>query len=267
MGTEKDTYYEKTVDLILSVFKDLRNDNSYAKRNELSDRKRNTIAKAYGPTFSGSNVLFCDKFLLFAPSLVATHEALHSNLFNVCAAPKNVLRFDRIKEIRYELMPCHTSIRITSTAGATMKLYDGVPQSQDYSVAKSYVHSVQTGSYKSYTICLLSCIYALSAMHRCKPTEYASTYKTIEKNIKQLVAYYRATNNTERKYGNFFSFDFVICDYDPETVEKGLDNIESVMEDLEAIHEEEKAERREQFSRALERQMDKAREQLENQRK
>ena len=265
MNNEKDKYYEKTVDLILSVFKVLRNDTHFSKRGELSDRKRNILVKAYGPAFSDENLLFSGKFILFAPSFVASRKALHSCSLETYVAPKNILSFDSIKEIRYELMPCQTTIRITRTNGSTMKLYDGVPRGETYASAKAYAHSVQTGAYKEYTICLLSCIYALTAMRRCKPAECESTYKIIEKNVKQLVADQQDTENAEKKYGCFPSFDFVHCDYDPKIVEKGLDHIEFVMEELEMHREEDAAERKEQFARTLERKMDEARQQYEKQ--
>lgn len=72
--------------------------------------------------------------------------------------------------------------------------------------------------------------------------------------------YQQDKNNYDKKYGNFFSFEFVECDYDSEKVEYNLDLIESAKGEA---REEERMERRENIERALERKFEETREQYE----
>lgn len=261
MNAEKEKYYEKTVELLLATFKELRNSNSYTKNCELSDRKFKKIVKAYGAAFSRENVLFTDKFLLLEPSFVVAKNAIYYYKFEKSATDNGVLNFADIKKIHYNLMPGQTSIQITTNSGITQELYYGVPNAETVEAVKAYTYAVKNGSYKTYTICLLVCIYAFTALHRCV-SEYADTYQKIEKNVKKMLLYQKDDTDIERKYGYFFSFDFVDCEYDPKMVDRALDKIASVAEEL---REERIAELKEQFAQTLERKMDEARQQIEKQ--
>lgn len=262
MNNEKWKYYNKIVDLLLDLFKDLTGSNSYMRSYDISDRKNRIIIKNFGESFSRDNILFCEKFLFFGPDVVVTFDKMYHYAFEADdkITPNRVLDFENIKKIKYGLMPCRTYINITSFDDVSSEIFNGVPNAETYSDVKLYSNSVNSGYYKVRTICILACIYALSALKKCKENEYEITYKKIEANIKKLKEYQQDKNNYDKKYGNFFSFEFVECDYDSEKVEYNLDLIESAKGEA---REEERMERRENIERALERKFEETREQYE----
>lgn len=260
---KSDKYYKKTTDLILNVFRDLCGDTSFLRMDEISDRKNRIIVNDHGTDFSRENILFCDKFLFFSPSLIVTPSQLRYHFFNEDAIRNKVIQFKDIKKIQYSLMPCRTSISISTSTSALREIYDGVPKNaQTYADVKEYERAVAKGTYKARTICLLATIYALTALCNCSEDECESTYAQIERNIKQLVAYQKDVSNDSKKYGDFFSFDFVTCKYNHSDAQEGLDKILSVKQEI-------KTERREEvvsgIVNSFESQFEKVREQYESQ--
>ena len=257
----KDKTYEKTVTLLLNVFKELCGDTSFFRREDISDKKNQKLLKEYGFDFSREKILFCDKFLIFAPSLVVTADYFRSCTFEEAVAPNQIVSFKDIKRISYNLMPTQTTIKIDMGRGEFRELYSGVPRAETYSDVKAYEKAVSNGSYKSRTICYLATIYALTALRNIT-CEYENTYREIEKNIKKLIEYQKDTTDFSKKYGAFFSFDFVTCYYNPNDVEEALDRISSVKEEAKA---EEIQERKEAFMQALEKKFEEAKGQHERQ--
>ena len=158
-------------------------------------------------------------------------------------------------------MPTETNIKIDVGKGWFKNLYSGVPRAETYSDVKSYEKAVFNGSYKSRTICYLATLYALTALYNAS-SAYEDTYLEIEKNIKRLVEYQKDTNNVSKKYGEFFSFDFVTCYYDSNNVEEALEKISSVKSE---IMFEERQEIRESIIQTFENKFEETKEQYERQ--
>lgn len=257
----KESVYKKTTTLLLNVFKELCGDSSFFKGEDISDKKNKKLIKEYGCDFSKEKILFCDKFMIFAPSFVVTTDHFRSYSFNDIAAPNHTVSFKKIKRIRYNLMPTKTNIEINLGKWDFIELYNGVPKAETYSDVRSYEKSVNKGTYKSRTICYLATIYALTALYNATD-EYESVYLDIERNIKKLIEYQKDTSDISKKYGNFFSFDFVTCHYEENEVENALEFISSVKVEVRA---EEIQERKEAVVQALEKKFDETREQYERQ--
>lgn len=259
MESEKKRYYEKTVDLLLSVFQEL-NFGKYIRRENITDRKNRILSKEFGPTFSGNNFLLCDNFIFFAPWLVAAYDAIRCNSFEETALPDKVLKYDSIKSIQYSLMPCETYIKIYTHSGKSLNIFDGVPNAETYSDVNSYKDAVLNGTYKKRTICMLACIYALAALNQCQDTAYTDVYHSIETNIKLLLSYYHDSQDVKKKYGDFPSFDIVSCEYSENTVAIGIDKLSFAIDEAKAMQVEE---RTQSFEHSLERKMEETRKQYE----
>lgn len=259
--TEKERIYEKTTTLLLNVFKDLCGDTSFFRKEDISDKKNLKLLKEYGHQFSREKILFCDKFLVFAPSLIVTADYFRSYSFDETTVPNRIVSFKDIKRISYNLMPTETNIKIDVGKGWFRDLYNGVPRAETYSDVKSYEKAVSNGSYKSRTICYLATIYALTALHNAS-TKYEDTYLEIERNIKRLIQYQKDSSNISKKYGDFFSFEFVTCCYDSSNVEEALEKISSVKSE---IMFEERQEIKESFMQTLENKFEEAKEQYKSQ--
>ena len=158
-------------------------------------------------------------------------------------------------------MPCQTNIELACDNRPFREVYYGVPNAESYSDVKSYEKSVAKGTYKARTICYLATLYALTALYNASE-KYEKVYLEIEQNIRQLIEYQNDTNDVHKKYGEFFSFDFVTCKYDSTEVEEALEKIASVKEEVKF---EEAQERKEQFIQTLEKKFEEAREQYEKQ--
>jgi len=247
--------------LNLKVIKKISGDSSFLRGEEISDRKNQRIIKEYGNSFSREKILFCDKSLVFTPSLLVTADYFRSYSFEETVASNRIISFKEIRRISYNLMPTETNIKIDIGKGGFRELYNGVPRAETYSDVKTYERDVCNGSYKSRTICYLATIYALTALHNAVG-EYEKVYSEIERNIKKLIEYQKDTDDLSKKYGDFFSFDFVTCYYNLNDVEKALDKISSVKAEVKA---EESQERKEAFMQTLEKKFEEAREQYESQ--
>lgn len=238
MDNERKEYYEKITDLLLSVQKRIYGDN-YIKASSLSDRQNRILLKNYGEEFSREKVLFLPKFLIFAPSFVATPDALYFYRFEEDLCKNHILKFNNVKEIKYSLMPLKTEIHLTMCDGRKKLLYNGTPNAQTYDAAKRYEKSVMDGTYKNYTIWILICIYTLTALKRSKQDEWNKTYLEIEKNINNLLEYQKAEKSSSQFYGDFCSFDFVTCSYNSKEVEDSLNFISQAIAEARAERQDE----------------------------
>ena len=259
VNNTKSEIYKKTTDLLLNSYKELCGDTSYIKGYEISDKKNQKIIKKYGSSFSREKILFCDKSLIFTPSLLVTADSIRCYSFSI---DNGIINFKDIDRMCYNLMPTKTNIKINLGRWEFRKLYDGVPIAETYSDIKSYEKSVNSGRYKARTICYLATIYALTALYKASSNEYEKVYLEIEKNIKRLIEYQKDTNDISKRYGNFFSFDFVTCYYDFNEVEEALEKISSVKAEVRA---DEIQERKERFAQCLEKKLEETREQYERQ--
>ena len=253
--SSKKTYYEKTVNLILSIYDDIRG-MSFWKADKINDRKHRILVKEFGSPYVRENLLFTDKFLVFPPLYLATTDFIYYHGFEGYSVSDKLVYFSNIKEIRYSLMPCQTQIKIVTQDGSEKLILDNVPHIETYSDLKAYERSVNSGSYKTSTVCFLATLYALTALYRYKGNAYENMYQEIKANIALLIHYLEENDTAEIRYGKFFSFDFVTCVFDSQTVDRALEKIDSVKEE---IHETEIEERREQFARTLDRKMEEAR--------
>lgn len=257
MESQKKKVYEKTVNLLLSVFQELGLGN-FIRHENITDRKNRILTKTFGPAFSGDNFLLCDNFIIFAPWLVASYDAIRCNSFEETALPDKVLKYCSIKSIQYCLMPCETYIRICTHNEKSFIIFDDVPNAKTYGDVKSYKASVLNGTYKKRTICILACIYALTALNKYINTAYEDVYHSIETNIKLLLSYYRDDQDSAKKHGAFPSFDFVSCAYNENVVSKGLEKISDAIEIAKAEQSQEMVQ---SFANTLERKMEETRKQ------
>ncbi len=232
MTPECKKYYEKTTELLLGVFKRLWGTKCWMGKEDLSDRKSRILVKEIGKGFSKENIVICEKFLIFVPSIVISYDSLYSYYFDGDVVKNRIINFKEIEEIKYELMPCRTAIELVTKDGRCSEIFNDVPDAKTYSEVKSYENFVHSGAYKCHTICFLTALYALTALYRCGTGEYEKTYLKIEKNINLLIENQKNTEDFNKKYGDFDSFDFVSCRYDFEEVNYALDEISSVAEEV-----------------------------------
>lgn len=239
MNNDKAKYYDRLTQLILSAFEKICEDKSFIRGSKLSDRKRRIIVKEYGESFCKDGILFSDKFIFLAPSLVVTPNAMYSYLFDEKMLKNNTLFFNDIKEIRYKVIPLCLTIEIVRHNGTTSTIYNYIPYASSYSDVKAYEKEVKSGRYKDRTLCYVICIYALTALSKCSVVDCDRKILEIENNIKGLIECFFNKSDTTMLYGNLMSFDFVKCCYDPQIVERNLRKIAEIKGEVYNLRKEE----------------------------